>query len=196
MEIFERLKKNLKELPGIGDKSSERLIFFLIMKGKSFSRELSDSIVDLMENIKVCSVCGFIDENDPCKICSDETRDKNVLMIVEKARDVFIFEKTKKYKGLYHVLGGVISPLDGITPEKLNFNKLLERVEKNHIGEIILALPPSTEGETTSMYILKLLKERVEKISTVARGIPFGTDFEYIDDFTLQCSIERRQKIE
>ncbi len=196
MELFERLKKNLKELPGIGDKSSERLIFFLIMKGKVFSRELSDSIVDLVENTKVCSICGFIDENDPCKICNDETRDKNVLMIVEKARDVFIFEKTKKYKGLYHVLGGVISPLDGITPEKLNFNKLLERVEKNHIGEIILALPPSTEGETTSMYILKLFKDKVQKISTVARGIPFGTDFEYIDDFTLQCSIERRQKIE
>ncbi len=196
MTSFERLKKNLKELPGIGDKSAERLIFFLISKGKDFSKELSESILELSENMKVCSICGSIDETDPCSICSNGKRDENILMVLEKPRDLFIFERTKRFNGLYHILGGLISPLDGITPEKLSFDKLLQRVEKGNIKEVIIALSPSTEGETTTIYLTKLLKDKVERITTIARGIPFGTDFEYIDDFTLQCSVEKRQNLD
>jgi len=194
MEQFEKLKSLLKQLPGIGEKTAERLIFAIISKGGEYSKNLSDEVRIINEAVKICSNCGGYGETDPCEICSDHRRDSSVMMVLERPRDVFIFEKSKRFRGKYHILGGLISPIDGVTPDKLSIDALLERVSKEGVGEIILSLPPTTEGETTSIYLSRLLEGRVKTVSTIARGVPFGSDFEFIDDYTLQRSIDKRQK--
>jgi recombination protein RecR len=194
MEQFEKLKTLLKQLPGIGEKTAERLIFFMISKGKDYSFNLADEIKIVNETIKICSICGGYGETDPCEICSDKKRDKGILMVLERPRDIFIFEKSKRFRGKYHVLGGLISPLDGITPDKLGIESLIKRIVEEKISEVILSLPPTTEGETTSIYLSRLLQSKVESVSTIARGVPFGSDFEFIDEYTLQRSIDKRQK--
>ncbi len=194
MEKFEKLKNQLKKLPGIGNKSAERIAFYLLTHDKEYAKDLSISINEAIENIKVCSVCGGITENDPCDICTSTKRENGLLMIVENAKDIFVFEKGI-FNGKYHVLGGLISPLDNITPEDLSIEKLSNRLNKENIKEIIIALPPSTEGETTSMYLYNLYKQRNIKITKIAYGIPFGSNFDFIDEYTLSKSLENRQKI-
>ena len=194
MVEFEKLKALLKQLPGIGDKTAERLIFYIISKGKNYSVDLSEEIRNINEVIKICSTCGGYGESDPCEICSDLKRDRGILMVLERPRDIFIFEKSKRFKGKYHVLGGLISPIDGVTPDKLGIESLLKRVENENISEVILSLPPTTEGETTAIYLSRILCGKVEAVSTIARGVPFGSDFEFIDEYTLQRSIDKRQK--
>ncbi|MDD3803898.1 MAG: recombination mediator RecR [bacterium] len=194
MEQFEKLKLLLKQLPGIGEKSAERLIFSIISKGVGYSSLLSDEIKAVAESVKICSNCGGYGETNPCEICSDKKRDKGILMVLERPRDVFLFEKSKRYRGRYHILGKLISPIDGITPEKIGIENLTERIKREEIKEVILSLPPTTEGETTAIFLSRTLEGLVETVSTIARGVPFGSDFEFIDEYTLQRSIDKRQK--
>jgi len=194
MVQFEKLKELLKQLPGIGEKTAERMIFYIISKGKRYSTDLAEEIKNINNTIKICSNCGGYGEADPCEICSDLRRDKGILMVLERPRDIFIFEKSKRYRGKYHVLGGLISPIDGVTPENLNIENLMKRIKNEYISEVILSLPPTTEGETTTIYLSRLLCNKVESVSTIARGVPFGSDFEFIDEYTLQRSLDKRQK--
>lgn len=193
MDELKKFKENLKKLPGIGEKSAERIAFFLITEGKDIGHELSRHMLSAIDNIGVCSVCGSLTQTDPCSICTSSRRDAGKIMLVENARDVFLFEKTGQYNGKYHVLGGLISPLDGIEPEHLTIDRLLDRIENYDVNEVIIALSPSTEGESTAMYIQDLLNTTEVTVSRIAFGIPFGSDFEYIDNFTLGRSLDTRR---
>jgi len=196
MESFDRLKKSLKQIPGIGEKNSERIAFFLMTKGRETAQDISYSITGALNDLCVCSVCGGLSDSDPCHICTNSKRSNKALMIVEKQRDVFIFERIGRYNGKYHVLGGLLSPLDGIGPDQLSIESLVKRAKKESVSEIILALSPTTEGEATMMYISQIFDNTDIKITSIARGVPFGSDFEYIDEMTLGRSIDRRQKFE
>ena len=149
----------------------------------------------MRDKISNCSICGNITDNDICSICSDSNRNGKIIFVVEKAKDISLFEKINVYNGKYHVLGGLISPLEGIGPEDININSLLDRIKKNDIEEIILALKPSIEGETTMQYIKKILENSNVKITKIATGIPIGTDIEYIDAMTLEFALEGRKDI-
>lgn len=195
MEKFEKLRKMLKELPGVGDKTAERLAFFLLTGGRGIAEPLAKSIVEAAEAIKLCSVCGALSEEEVCGICNDTKREP-ILMIVEKPRDVLIFEKSGYFKGKYHVLGNLLSPLDGIGPDELGLDELTRRIEEERYTEIILALSPTTEGETTSAYISRILAEHNLRITRIAFGIPFGSDFEFVDQFTISKSLKNRYLID
>lgn len=184
-----------KDLPGIGEKTAERLAFSLLNFDKEKLTCFSDSICGIRDNIKYCSVCGNITENDVCSICEDKNRNSKVLFVVEKARDIGLFEKLNIYNYKYHVLGGLISPLDGIGPEDININFLINRIKKENVEEIILILKPSIEGETTMQYIKKVLEKYDVKITKMATGVPIGTDIEYIDPMTLEFALDDRKDI-
>lgn len=187
--------ESFKSLPGIGEKTAERLAFSLINFDKDELTDFADAIVSVRDNLTYCTECGNISETNVCNICSDKERNSKVLFIVEKIKDVPLFEKMNVFKGKYHVLGGLISPLDGIGPEDINLSKLLERIEKDSVEEIILALKPSIEGETTMQYIKRILDDRDVKITKIATGIPIGTEIEYIDPMTLEFAFEERKNI-
>ena len=155
----------------------------------------SDSIIDVRDKLTNCSICGNITENDICDICSDSNRNSKIVFVVEKAKDISLFEKINIYNGKYHVLGGLISPLDGIGPDDVNISCLISRIDKENIEEIILALKPSIEGETTMQYIKKILENKNIKITRIATGIPMGTDIDYIDAMTLEFALEGRKDI-
>ena len=184
----------LKCLPGIGDKSAERLAFSIMNFDKDKLTFFSDSLISVRDNIRRCSVCNNITDKEVCSICSSEDRKKDVVFVVEKPKDVSLFEKINIYKGSYHVLDGLISPLDGINPEDINLNSLLDRIDDGEIKEVILALKPSIEGETTMQYIRRILAKKDVKITKIATGIPIGTDMEYIDAMTLEMSLEERKE--
>ena len=156
---------------------------------------ISDSIIDVRDKLTNCSICGNITENDICDICSDSNRNSKIVFVVEKAKDISLFEKINIYNGKYHVLGGLISPLDGIGPDDVNISCLISRIDKENIEEIILALKPSIEGETTMQYIKKILENKNIKITRIATGIPMGTDIDYIDAMTLEFALEGRKDI-
>lgn len=194
----ESIKKTIdsfKSLPGIGEKTAERLAFSLINFDKDELTSFANALVSLRDNLTYCSVCGNISETRVCGICSDKERNGKILFIVEKVKDVPLFEKMNVFKGKYHVLGGLISPLDGIGPEDINLSKLLERIDDDNVEEIILALKPSIEGETTMQYIKKILSGKSIKITRIATGIPIGTEIEYIDPMTLEFAFEERKDI-
>ena len=155
----------------------------------------SDSIIDVRDKLTNCSICGNITENDICGICSDSNRNSKIVFVVEKAKDISLFEKINIYNGKYHVLGGLISPLEGIGPDDVNISCLISRIDKENIEEIILALKPSIEGETTMQYIKKILENKNIKITRIATGIPMGTDIDYIDAMTLEFALEGRKDI-
>ena len=184
-----------KSLPGIGGKTAERLAFSMIDFDKEKLTDFSDAIVFLRDKIKRCSVCGNISDNEICDICNNSSRSDNVLLVVEKSKDIILFEKLGSFNGKYHVLNGVISPLDGIGPDEINLNSLINRVVENNINEIIFALKPSVESETTMQYINKILDGKDVKISKIAIGVPVGTDMEYIDSLTLEMAIDDRKKM-
>lgn len=184
-----------KDLPGIGEKTAERLAFSLINFDKNKLTSFSDAIISVRDKLTYCEMCGNITEDKICTICSDKGRNDKLIFVVEKAKDIALFEKINIYNGKYHVLGGLISPLEGIGPDDININKLVSRVEKNGIEEIILALKPSIEGETTMQYIKKILENKNVKITRIATGIPMGTDIEYIDTMTLEFALEERKDI-
>ncbi len=192
---MERLIRELTKLPGIGRKSAQRLVFHLLKQPKSTVEILSDALIDLKEKIRSCSVCFNITESDPCIICSNSRRDHHVICVVEEANDVLAIEKTGQYKGLYHVLGGVLNPLEGITPESLRIKELSGRVN-DEIREIILAINPDVQGDTTVLYLTEILKSRKVKLSRIARGIPIGSDLEFADQITLTRALEGRQLIQ
>ena len=184
-----------KDLPGIGEKTAERLAFSLINFDKEKLTSFSDAICDVRDKLTYCDICGNITENEICDICADKERKSSIIFVVEKAKDISLFEKINIFNGKYHVLGGLISPLEGIGPEDINIDKLLSRIDKEDIEELILALKPSIEGETTMQYIKKVLENKNIKITRIATGIPIGTDIEYIDSMTLEFAFEGRKDI-
>ena len=186
---------NFKCLPGIGSKSAERLAFNMIDFDKDRLTSFSNAICDVRDNISKCDVCGCITDNGNCMICSNDDRDSSILMVVEKSKDIYLFEKLGVYKGKYHVLDGLISPLDGVGPNDISISKLIERISNQSIKEIILALKPSIEGETTMQYIKQLLKENDVIVTKIATGVPIGTDMEYIDSLTLELAIDERKNM-
>ena len=184
-----------KDLPGIGEKTAERLVFSLINFDKEKLTSFSDAICDVRDKLTYCDICGNITENEICDICADKERKSSIIFVVEKAKDISLFEKINIFNGKYHVLGGLISPLEGIGPEDINIDKLLSRIDKEDIEELILALKPSIEGETTMQYIKKVLESKNIKVTRIATGIPIGTDIEYIDSMTLEFAFEGRKDI-
>ena len=188
-----KLIDDFSRLPGIGRKTAQRLVFHLLSTDGELTYNLSDSLKDLKLKIKNCSICHGITESNPCKICSDPKRDDTLLCVVENPYDVFVFEKINSFRGKYHILGGVLSPLDGIGPDDLNIDSLLKRLEQGI--EIIIATNPSVEGETTALYLAKILSDKNLSISKLARGIPVGSDLEYVDDATLIRAMEGRVSI-
>ena len=192
---LKKLIENFKLLPGIGEKTAERLAFSMIDFDKNNLTSFSDSILDVRDKICRCSVCGNISDEDLCCVCSNSERDFSTIFVVEKPKDIILFEKLGVYKGVYHVLNGLISPLDGIGPDEIEIASLLARVDNYSIKEIILALKPSIEGETTMQYIKKILSDRKIKVSKIATGVPIGTDMEYIDSLTLELAIDERKNM-
>mgnify|MGYP000091986548 CR=1 FL=1 len=184
-----------KNLPGIGEKTAERLAFSLIGFSKENLTSFSAAITDIRDRITTCEICGNIADSNICNICSDKERNSNIIFVVEKAKDISLFEKINIYNGKYHVLGGLISPLDGIGPDDININKLIDRIDKESVHEIIMALKPSIEGETTMQYIKKILENKNVRVTRIATGIPMGTDIEYIDAMTLEFALEGRKDI-
>ena len=192
---LENLITELGKLPGVGPRTAERLAFYMLRAGAADSQALAQALNDVHSAIRSCAICHHLSEEPNCTICLDARRDKTVLAIVEEPLDVVAIEKTGMYRGLYHVLGGVILPIDGIGPEQLNINSLLKRLKGSEIAEIILATNPSTEGEATALYIQKQLpaaNKRI-KITRLARGLPMGSDLEYADQVTLGRALEGRQ---
>lgn len=192
---LKNLIDNFKSLPGIGGKTAERLAFSMLSFDKNNLTSFANAILDVRDKITYCKVCGNIADNDLCSVCSNLERDFSTIFVVEKPKDIILFEKLGVYKGVYHVLNGLISPLDGIGPDEITIAELLSRVENEDIKEIILALKPSIEGETTMQYIRKLLADKEIKISKIATGVPIGTDMEYIDSLTLEMAIDERKDI-
>ena len=184
-----------KNLPGIGEKTAERLAFSLIGFSKENLTSFSAAITDIRDKITTCEICGNIADSNICNICSDKERNSNIIFVVEKEKDISLFEKINIYNGKYHVLGGLISPLDGIGPDDININKLIDRIDKESVHEIIMALKPSIEGETTMQYIKKILENKNVRVTRIATGIPMGTDIEYIDAMTLEFALEGRKDI-
>ncbi|MCH7613072.1 MAG: recombination protein RecR [Candidatus Marinimicrobia bacterium] len=186
----EKLIDAFARFPGIGKKTAQRMAFHILKKNSEEAVHLAQAVMDVKTNILSCSICGGITEDDPCNICSDSKRREDLLCIIEEPSDIYPFEKTNSYRGKYHVLGGVLSPLDGIGPDDLTIDKLLDRV--NTDMEVILATNASVEGEATALYISKLLKEIGVKSTRLARGLPVGGSLEYIDEATLIRAIEGR----
>ena len=184
-----------KKFPGIGEKTAERLALASINMDEDIVDLFSKSLKDGKNKIKKCSRCGSLTEDELCQICKDETRDKSTLCVVEECKNVILFEKIGSFKGIYHVLGGLISPLEGINPEDIHIDKLIDRIKNEKIKEVILAIKPSVEGETTALYIRKMLEGTDVKISKIAHGIPMGADIDYIDPLTLEMAIEDRTTI-
>lgn len=193
-ECLKNLIECLKDFPGVGDKSAERMAFAIMNFDKERITFFSDSLIAVRDNIRRCSVCNNITDKEVCSICSNESRKKDVIFVVEKPKDVILFEKINYFNGVYHVLDGLISPLEGINPEDINIKRLIERIDEDNVKEVILALKPSIEGETTMQYIRKLLENKDVKVTKIATGIPIGTDMEYIDSMTLELSLEERKE--
>jgi len=192
---LENLIEQLHHLPGIGKKTAQRLAVFLLKDSDEYSHLLSQAILRVKEEIKLCKVCFNITESEICEICAHLRRDKSTICVVEDIVDIFAIEKSHEYNGVYHVLGGVISPLNGILPEDLRLTELIERSEQPEVNEILLALNPSTEGEATMIYISKLFKSSGKKVTRIASGIPLGAHLEFIDDATIGRAILSRREI-
>ena len=190
------LIESLKYLPGVGEKTAERYAFSLINQDEEKLEILSEAILNSKRKIKKCSICNGLSEEDTCEICSDINRDKEVLCVVEDPKSIFIFEKLGAFNGTYHVLSGLISPLDGISPNDIGLDKLIDRVKKEKFNELILAFKPSIEGETTSLYIKRILGDMNLSITKIASGVPMGADMEYIDAMTLERALIDRKEID
>lgn len=192
---LEELVNQFARLPGIGRKTARRLAYSIIEQPESTAKQFADALINAKEKIRFCSVCQIFTDKEVCHICSDEKRDRSTVCVVEDPRDVAAFERTREYNGLYHVLHGVISPLDNIGPDKLKIKELIARLSSGEIKEIIMATNPTVEGEATSGYISKLVKPLGIKVSRLAYGIPVGADLEYADEYTLARALEGRNEI-
>ncbi len=184
-----------KKLPSVGEKSAERMALSVLDMDDDIIELFSKSLSEVKTKTKRCSECNNLSEDDLCEICKSKDRNRKVICVVEEPKNVIIFEKIGSYNGLYHVLDGLISPLDNVNPEDINIDKLIKRIKDNDIEEVILAVKPSVEGETTSLYISKLLENENVKVSKIAHGVPIGVDMEYIDALTLEMALEDRTHI-
>lgn len=189
------LIESLKKLPGIGEKTAERLALSTLNMDDDTIEIFSNSLKEVKNKIKKCEKCGSYTEEEICDICKSETRDHSTMCVVEESKNVIQFEKVGTFNGVYHVLGGLISPLDGVNPENINLNTLKKRIKEENIKEVILAIKPSIEGETTALYISKMLEDENIKITKIAHGIPMGADIDYIDPLTLEIAMEDRTTI-
>ncbi|HAN09411.1 MAG TPA: recombination protein RecR [Clostridiales bacterium] len=194
-DLMSSLIEELSRLPGIGNKSAQRVAFYIVNMPEKNVECLAKSIINARKNIKYCSICYCITDQDTCPICSNLKRDKTTIMVVEDAKDMVAYEKTQNYKGTYHVLNGVMSPMHGIGPESLKLKELLDRVRINQVSEIILATNANVEGEATAMYIGKLIKPLGVKVTRIAHGIPVGGNLEYVDEITLSRALEGRREM-
>lgn len=193
---FEELLDCFKMLPGIGEKNAERLCFAVLQFNEDQAKKFSDSIMNVKTKIKKCNICNnYTEDSDICEICNDEARDKSTICVVESVKDLILLEKSNAYKGIYHVLEGLISPLEGINPEDIKINQLINRIKKEKTKEVILALNMTMEGETTSLYISKLLQGTGVSVTKIAAGIPVAADMEYLDSLTIQRALEGRNKL-
>lgn len=194
-EPLARLIDELKRLPGIGQKSAQRMAFHLEHGPREDAERLAAAILDLKDKIRLCSLCNNLTEADPCQFCADTSRDPGVICVVETPYNVVAIEKTREYRGLYHVLHGALSPLQGITPEQLMLKNLLERLKGGKIRELIIATNPNVEGEATAIYLSKLIKPLGVKVTRIAMGIPVGSELEFADEVTMLKAIEGRREI-
>ncbi len=194
-EPIERLIENLSRLPGIGKKTATRLAFFLLNSKESYISELSGSLLDIKEKIRLCSVCFNITDSDPCRICADEKRDKSTVCVVEESSHMMVVESANPGVYRYHILHGVINPIEGIGPDEVRIKELKARIEREGIKELIIATNPNIEGNTTAHYIGELLKQVDVKITRIASGVPVGGDIVYIDPLTIKSSFENRKGI-
>jgi len=193
---IKNLIDQFSQLPGIGPKTAERLVFHLLKQSKESLAQFGLALEHIKEKIKVCRQCQNFSESDPCQICGDPRRSPQYICVVAKPQDLFALEKTHEYPGVYHILGGVIDPLDGVTPDRLNIKELLERVKTGAVKEIILALNSDMPGETTILYLTKLLKQYKNlKITRLAQGLPIGSDLEYADEITLGSALKGRREL-
>lgn len=191
-KTVESLIDEFGRLPGIGPKTAQRLAFYLLRGAKERTESLGNAVLNLKNDIKICSLCSNLAESDPCVICNDLKRDHTVIMVLEEPLDIIAFEKTGKFEGVYHVLHGAISPVEGIGPDDLYIKQLLDRLHKDKVKEIILATNINVEGEATAMYLQKLIDPLGIKITRIARGLPVGSDIEYADEITLSRALEGR----
>lgn len=189
------LIKCYRKLPGIGEKTAERLALATMEMDSEIIQLFSSTIETIKTSVKRCKKCNNLSEEDVCEICKDSLRDTSTICVVEEAKNVILFEKVGTYNGLYHVLDGLISPLNGITPDQIHISSLIERIKNDHIKEVIVAVKPSIEGETTSLYILKMLENLDVKVSKIAHGVPLGADIDYMDSLTLEMALEDRKII-
>ena len=192
---LEILINELSKLPGIDGKTAQRLAFHILSLDEKEVRQLASSLTNAREQMKYCSVCGNLTDTDPCRICSDPSRRQDVICVVESPRDVMAMERIREFNGLYHVLHGVISPMEGIGPEDINLKSLIARLQASDVKELIVATNPNIEGEATAMYIARLIKPAGIQVSRIAHGIPVGGDLEYADEVTLLKSLEGRRQL-
>jgi recombination protein RecR len=191
-----RLIEEFHRLPGVGPKTAQRLTFFLLRAPKEQAQSLAEALVQLKDRIVACSICANIAEENPCAICRDEARDRSIVCVVEEPLDVLALERTREYHGLYHVLHGAISPVEGIGPEDLRIQELLDRLQRDSaVKEIVLATNPNLEGEATAMYLERLIKPLGIRLTRLARGLPVGGDLEYADEVTLTRALEGRREV-
>lgn len=190
-----KLIEQFRRLPGIGPKSAQRLAYYILEMDKEKVKKLADALVEAKNKISYCSICFNFTEANPCDICSDVKRDRSTICIVEEPRDILALERARDYRGLYHVLHGSLSPLDGRGPEDIRIKELLTRLQTDEVKEIILAMNPDVEGEATAIYISKLVKPLGIRVSRIAHGLPVGGELEYVDEVTLMKAIENRREI-
>ena len=194
-DSLNELIESFKKIPGIGENSAERQALALSELDSDEKEEFINSINDVKNNLKKCRICGNLTDSDECKICSDESRDSNLLCVVEDYKSVIMFERSGTFKGKYHILNGLISPIDGIYPDDINISSLIERITDPEKTEVIMAIKPSVEGEATSLYIKKILESKKVKVSRLSYGIPVGVDIDYLDSITLDRALLDRKEI-
>ena len=192
IDSLEKLIEQFSKFPGIGRKTAQRMAFFVLKERQEEAEALAQAVLDVKSKVSYCSICFNITEEDPCTICRDERRDRATICVVEEANDVVALDRTSQYHGLFHVLGGVLSPLDGVGPDELKIKGLLSRLKDKEIKEVILATNPNTEGEATAIYLSKLIRPLVKRVTRIARGLPAGGDLEYADQITISNALEGR----
>lgn len=194
-EPIARLIEEFRRFPGIGPKTAQRLAYNVLRRSREDAERLSRAILDVKDRIRYCSLCNNLSDRDPCQFCSDPQRSQETICIVEEPKDVLSIEKTREYRGQYHVLHGALSPINGIGPEDLKLKNLLERLHSGLVREVILATNPNVEGEATAIYLAKLLKPLGVKVSRIALGVPVGSDLEFADEVTMSKALEGRREI-
>lgn len=194
-KAFENLIEELQKLPGIGPKTAYRLAFFILKMEQDEALALSKAIANLKENIRLCRICFNLSDGETCSICSDESRNHKVICVVEQPQDALSIERSGEFKGVYHVLGGALSPHEGIGPEQLKIKELVERIDREKPDEVIIATNPNVKGEMTAAYLLRILKNRVPKITQLATGIPFGGDLDFADEITIARALQSRREV-